>query len=550
MMQGKHNVKILDCTLRDGGYYNDWDFSREFVHDLVAALHTSGVDIIELGYKSTVTNEFFGLLRYCDEPLLRDILPKEGRAQYAFMIDAKEFLTPDGAIDSTAVDRHVLAAEKSIFSWARVATHVATINGAVELIKALKVKGYQTALNIMGVSLLSDEALASALRQLDPSAVDVLYFADSFGSLTPADSLSYLSKLRAGFAGNIGVHMHENQGLALANTLAALSQDVEFVDATVAGMGRGAGNLRLEQLLLTLYFRHDRKDLVPSALLPVLKKHSLPMQAHYGWGWDFSYMLSGLIGIHPTYCQELKTGSRYDIEDVTSILEAIPPGRRAKFDERELRLAESSVANGHRAMPQARQVNVPLPRHDHETVLICAGGPSLGRHVPGLKKLIERQQPWVLECNDTRLLAGVARTTIVMNSVRMAELISGPGSADPSRTVATGLEFVAGGGEAVNLRSVKYELRAGTFEVGGGAITLPSFVVGMLAVGVALQAKPKRIYLAGFDGFDDVDRSPEQREMESFWQLVKANLGASGVQIISLLPTSYDLPVQSVYSLL
>lgn len=542
-------MKVLDCTLRDGGYYNNWDFEPDVAADAVSGLVDAGVDVIELGYKSTERSGFNGLFRYCNEDQLRAILPPLGETSLAFMVDAKEFLKGADSIDDGAIRAAIPDASESVFSLARVATHANTIRGARNLAGALKDRGYDVALNIMGISTLDKSSLDATMLALDGAPIDVLYLADSYGSMTPTETAEKVKALQRSFPGAIGVHMHENQGLALANTMAALEAGATYVDATLSGMGRGAGNTRTEQLLLALYFQQGRKDLRPSAVLHALQRHFLPMQQRYGWGWDFSYMLSGLVQIHPTYCQELKAGSRYDVSDVVAILEDIPVDKRARFSPDELLKAEERY--GQRLVSSSGDLVVggALDPVQSNEVIVVANGPSARRHASAIKVLAERRNATVIECNDTGFLDGMKRTTIVLNPVRLAELVARKPH-DEARVLGVGVRHTPSELAREQTFRLDYALRAGRFCHGqnGSGIVLPGFVVGMLAIAAALQAQPRRVLLAGFDGFSGTERRAEQAEMEAFWALVRDTVPS--VEILSVTPTSYAIPTTSAYVLL
>jgi len=179
-----------------------------------------------------------------------------------------------------------------------------------------------------------------------------------------------------------------------------------------------------------------------------------------------------------------------------------------------------------------------------------ANGPHLHNHKEALRRFIEVHKPLVLECNDVAPLDGVDRTTVVLNRVRMDELVSRTGALDPSRTIVTGLKSVPAGLKGQRVMGANFTLGAGAFRVDEDSMVLPGYVVGMLAVGLALRAKPRRIYLAGFDGFEDPSRRAEQAEMDTFWELARKSDKAAGVDFLSILPTTYGLAARSVYSLL
>jgi len=336
---GMNDVRILDCTLRDGGYYTGWQFSRELARDVVAALDAAGVDIIELGYRCPRPSPRDGAFRTCDEELIAQVAGGRRRAALAFMLDTKEYVTA-GAIDRRALAATIGWASSSQFSWARVATHPDTIAQTMAIADWLRERGYRVAVNLMGASMLDDARLAQLVDAAGAAPLDALYLADSHGSLTPARTGELIDRVRDAYGGPIGVHLHENLGLSMANAMVALERGVEYVDATLAGMGRGAGNLRTELFLLALRQYERRTDLHPEALLPSLAAHMQPLLTEHRWGCDFAYMTGALAGMHPSYVQELKARGHHTLGDIAAILADIPAGKRRGFDYAELRAAE------------------------------------------------------------------------------------------------------------------------------------------------------------------------------------------------------------------
>jgi 4-hydroxy 2-oxovalerate aldolase len=329
------DLRILDCTLRDGGFYTDWSFDPALVRAVVGALDLAGVDIIELGYRSPMRSGRHGVFKYCDETIIGAYLPPILRAQLAFMIDVKDFATGT-TIDTRALARTIAPRHESRFAWARVASHLESIEQAFELASWLRERGYRVATNVMGISTANDHT--SLTRTFDLATqhhVDVLYLADSFGSLTPEQTTTLVTNVRERFSGSLGVHLHDNLGVALANALAAIAAGVTYVDTTLAGMGRGAGNVRTEQLLMTLA---DSRD--PRMLDSALTRYMLPLHAQHRWGASDAYAVCARSRIHPTYCQELESRG-HDREYIVGILETIAPGKGERFDHSALAAAEA-----------------------------------------------------------------------------------------------------------------------------------------------------------------------------------------------------------------
>lgn len=546
-------TRVLDCTLRDGGYYNGWRFDPELAESLVASLNAAGVDIIEVGFKTPaekVDDDCAGLYRFCSESQL-DFLRRYRNAEYAFMINTAEFMD-GGRASREMIERCIYPARDSLFSWARIATHLDTFDSALVQAKWLSAMGYRVALNLMGMSLLSDDDIRRALARVDDDVVDVFYFADSFGSLEARDIVHYVNLIRSYYGGAIGLHAHDNQGLAFSNALQAISHRVEFVDATVTGMGRGAGNLRTEQLLLAL--KKNDPALNPAELLPVIERWLAPMQREYGWGWDYTYMMSAIENIHPVYCQTLRSIDQYSKEQVTEILASIAPESRRKFDRASLAQAIDGTVN----VDVAHEDDVALDTFEiqpADEVLIVGGGKTSIDYRQALGQFIAERQPLVVECNPADAVLGARAeryVQAVLNWVRLERLLRAGGTSETLVTGVAALPRVF----ACQRRLIKhmpYRILHDEFSVQGQQLVLPDYDVGMFALGIASLASPKRIFLAGFDGFvanegDDRDRlALPQQQMDAFWPLVTARLNS---EIVSLTPTRYALPTQSIYGFL
>ena len=312
-------MKILDCTLRDGGYYTNWSFDDKFVKRLVKSLNAAGVDIIEMGYKSPLKG---GKYRKCNDSIIRDIVGNLHDIDLAFMIDAKDFI--NGEVDIKLLKDIVKPSSESPFTYCRLAITPEQINEALIMIELLDGLGYKVIVNVMRVSLLKDLDIRKFCNSLSKTKVVALYFADSFGSLLP-NRVKEIVNIFKETGKDIGIHTHDNLGLAFANSLCAVDNGVEYVDGTLTGMGRGVGNVRTEQLLT--YYRLPEKSLTD-----FISNIMIPMKNKYGWGWNHNYMLTGMYEIHPTYCQRLQS---LPIEDsqIQEILRDIPDSDRTSFKE-------------------------------------------------------------------------------------------------------------------------------------------------------------------------------------------------------------------------
>lgn len=287
------DIKVMDCTLRDGGLVNDFRFSDEFVKDLYNANIKAGVDYMEFGYKASkeVFNvEGFGPWKFCDEDSIRKIVGDNNS-------DMKISVMSD--VGRTDYKNDIIDKKDSVIDMVRTACYIHQIPTAAEMIEDAKRKGYETTANIMAVSKVNDEDLQNGLEILAKSPVDVIYIVDSFGSFYPEQmkrlSDKYLN-IAAKYNKKIGIHAHNNQQLAFANTIEALRNGVSLLDSTVSGMGRGAGNCYTESLLA--FLKNPKYNLVP--IMNFVEKHIQKIKEEGAvWGYDIPYLLTGVLNSHP-----------------------------------------------------------------------------------------------------------------------------------------------------------------------------------------------------------------------------------------------------------
>ncbi|MFC0470881.1 aldolase catalytic domain-containing protein [Halalkalibacter kiskunsagensis] len=284
----EHSSKIIDCTIRDGGLINNWDFSVEFVQDLYNGLSSAGVEYMEIGYKNspkllnaTEPNPW----RFLDDNFLKEIIPEKKFTKLSALVDI-------GRVDPD----DILPREQSALDMIRVACYIREVDKGLELVKMFHDLGYETSLNIMALSSVPENQLIEAFNMVKESPVDVVYIVDSFGSLDPADIEHQVKKFKEMIPDiQLGIHTHNNMQLAFANTLTAMRNGVTFLDSSVYGMGRAAGNCNTE--LLVSHIQKPSYELKP--VLGVIEKHMLEMRQKWEWGYIIPYMISGTINEHP-----------------------------------------------------------------------------------------------------------------------------------------------------------------------------------------------------------------------------------------------------------
>lgn len=297
----RDQCKILDCTIRDGGLVNNWDFSVEFVRDLYNGLNEAGVEYMEIGYKNSpklLKGADSGPWRFLDENFLKEVIPEKKRTKLSALVDI-------GRVDKN----DILPREQSMLDLIRVACYIKDVDKALELVRQFHEKGYETSLNIMALSHVLEHDLVEAFAEIAQSPVDIVYIVDSYGSMDYKDIEHLADKFGQMLPGKqLGVHTHNNMQLAFSNTLAAKNKGVVYLDSSVYGMGRAAGNCPTE--LLVSHLKNPNYRLRP--VLDIIEKHMLAMRQKWEWGYIIPYMISGTLNEHPRVAMALRDSERKD----------------------------------------------------------------------------------------------------------------------------------------------------------------------------------------------------------------------------------------------
>ena len=299
-------IKAFDATIRDGGLVNNFEFTDEFVKDLYKANVKAGVDYMEFGYKASKdmfdVNKF-GKWKFCNEEDIRAIVgDNDTDLKISVMADV-------GRCD---YKQDIIDRKDSVIDMVRVATYINTMPTAIDMIEDAKSKGYETTCNIMAISNAKESDIDVALEMLGKSCVDSIYIVDSYGSIYPEQMRNLADKYLAigrEYKKEIGIHAHNNQNLAFANTIECVSRGVNLLDATVCSMGRGAGNCAME--LLLGFLKNPRYNMFP--ILKFIEKHMTKLKEDgVVWGYDIQYLLTGRLNQHPSAAIDFTKDKRTD----------------------------------------------------------------------------------------------------------------------------------------------------------------------------------------------------------------------------------------------
>ena len=287
----REDIKVFDCTIRDGGLVNNFHFTDEFVKAQYDTCVAAGIDYMEIGKNnspSIMSEEEFGPWNFCKEEDIRRIVGNnDTNMKIAVMSDI-----------GRTVNEELLPKSESVVDMIRIATYIHQIPAAIALVEEAHAKGYETTINIMAISKSFDDELTEVLEAVAKSSVDVIYIADSFGSFYPEQinklTEKYL-KIAQANGKQVGIHAHNNMQLAYANTIEALTYGTSFLDVTISGLGRGAGNCPME--LLIGFLKNPKYKLMP--VLKFIEEFIIPLEKELDWGYSIPYMLTGQLNEHP-----------------------------------------------------------------------------------------------------------------------------------------------------------------------------------------------------------------------------------------------------------
>jgi 4-hydroxy 2-oxovalerate aldolase len=297
----REKIKVFDCTIRDGGLINNHQFDDRFVREIYKALSFAGVDYMEFGYKNAkrlFSPKEYGKWKFCDDEEIKKIIDGiESKTKISVMVDV-------GRVDI----EDVKPKKDSPVDMVRVATYVKEIDKAIYMVNHFADKGYETTVNIMAISKALDNELTEALHQLEnESKANIVYIVDSFGSLYQ-ESIEFLVKKFKSIlkTKELGIHAHNNQQLGFSNTIEAIIHNANYLDATVYGIGRGAGNCPLE--LLIGFLKNPKFDIRP--ILDLISKEFIPLREKIEWGYIIPYAITGMLDEHPRSAIALRSGNK------------------------------------------------------------------------------------------------------------------------------------------------------------------------------------------------------------------------------------------------
>ncbi len=544
MSQDSRNIKLLDCTLRDGGYYNNWDFSLELIKDYLEAMVSIQVDYVEIGFRLVSNNDFKGGCAFSTDNYINSLnIPEALRNKIGVMVNGSDILSQGNSKNDLheVLERLFTFKKQSPVSLVRIACHMHEFEHCLPAATWLKDRGYKVGFNLMQINTADDLEIAKLLKLANSYPIDVLYFADSMGSLNTQQITSTIQIFKSTWGGEIGIHAHDSMGNAVNNSMQAVNDGASWVDCTVTGMGRGPGNAQTEYLSIELD-AHRNLNTNKTKLLKLIRNHFKLLKEQYGWGVNPYYYLAGKYSVHPTYIQKMITDTRYNEEDIVSVIHYLKEQGGGKFNPDVLETARHFYSG------EAKGTWEPEKIIKNNNVLIIGAGPSTIRHSNAIESYIRKHHPFVIALNAQKSISeDLINTRAACHPVRILadchEYLNLPQPLiAPASMLPNNVKQQLSQKELLDF-DIAVDEKGFTFNASN--CTLPNLLVLSYVLAIATSGKAKQILLAGFDGYGADD--PRRKEIDNIFNLYREAQG--NVDFFSITETRYEIPIKSVYGL-
>lgn len=559
------SFETLDCTIRDGGYINNWKFDKKLVREAYLALSKSGIDFVEIGYRGTekyFSKEECGVWRFSPEETIREVVREIDGARLSLMADYGRIEAED-----------FCDAKDSVIELVRISANKDHLKGAIDLLGRLKGKGYKVSLNAMGYTNYSEGERRGLVDLIKGTKIEYFYVVDSYGAFFPYQIEEIFKPLLDIPGIKIGFHPHNSLQMAFANALEAIRCGVHIIDSTIYGMGRAAGNLPTE--IIVSFLEKERKNKYNSMpLLNIIDRYFSNLQEENKWGYQLPYMLSGMFQCHPSYAKALIDSREYTIEDIWKALNYIKSKNPIGFSKPLLYNLintgmigeapkvkhDTDSENGivHQLSSVQPEVSY-AGRYKNRDFLILANGPSLKEYKDKIDAFISKYNPVILGAN---YLGGLFKPHYhaFTNKRRFIAYID---TVEPESKLLIGQyipqELIREYTKRDYEKIYYLDSLSLNFDIREGIITANCRTVAVLLLGVAIVMGARRVFSVGMDGyaqretpgnFHFYDEREEQKDFEMILQRHRwcdnfinqidsylISKGKEGVHILT--PTSY-----------
>ena len=509
-------MKLLDCTIRDGGYYTNWDFDQNLIKEYAITMENLPIDYIEVGYRSIALEGYYGKYFYCPIYVLEELKKLMPSKKMVIILNEKD-------IRSEHLE-DLLSPIKPFISLVRIAVDPKNIERAIILAKSVKKLGFELAFNVMYMSnWKSNASFLDSLKKLD-NTLDFFYMVDSYGGILPSETKEIINLVKSKTRIPLGFHGHDNLHMGLINTITALDEGCVIVDSTITGMGRGAGNLKTE-LLLTYLESKGKLTFDFNQLASLVSKFE-ELKLTHNWGTSLPYMFSGAHSLPQKDVMEWIGTNRYSL---SSILNALNNKKLTLDDNIKLPLFNNSKT--------------------YTKAIIVGGGESLNYSKKAIYRLLELNENIALinvGLKSVRTFSNVKNDKFIclVGVENEEDIISITSNETNTKLIYSPFPRIMGTSISNQaIRSLSSELNSISFT------SSPNDSPFTIAAQLSIDLNVKEVFLVGFDGYNTtINKNQSLLEKEN--QNIINDLG-SKTNLFSLTPTKYDnVELLSIYSLL
>ena len=525
---------IIECTLRDGGYHLNWNFDDDFVKNYIKVTEDLEIKNIEFGFRFFENNKWNGEYAFTTEETLNRFDFKK-TTNVGVMVFSGQLFTNSKFDESKFNFLFPKSKSESRLDFVRIATYPDGLDETYKIAIKLIQKGYKVSVNLMQIHRVDKDLLKEFAIKSKEINLDSIYFADSVGCLDPVDVERIVKVMLRNFEGPVGIHAHNNRGLAFANSIAALNAGATWIDGTFTGMGRGPGNTKTEDLNLNFFDDNNNSYL---KMINFIDDYLLEKKALYKWGSSPLYFLSGKHKVHPSYIQEMNLNENLTTLDKLNFLQATDYIDKESFDISNVDYIDKFYSDINKDLNSESFLF-----DSNKPVLIIGSGKGTKDFKKQIEKFINKVSPIVLELNfngnlDQKLVNYHVYTNPQRFFGELDKLIKSEASVIIPSKITT-LQ------EGVDIHNYEFKISSeNKFKFNNKYSELPNSLALAYALALSLFSKNDEIFITGFDGYEDTARNFKVNEtFNKFESSFKKN-------VTSITPTKYMVSQKSIFPLI
>ena len=527
----KKKFQHLDCTFRDGGYYNNWHFDSKLVNSYFKLISKTKVNIVELGFRFFKSKGFLGPFAFSNENFIKQ-LKIPNKLNIAIMLNAADIVD----LSKQKLKKCFLNSRKSKINIIRIACHFNELTKIRKSIQVLKSLNYEVYINLMKISDKNSSQIIYASQLASKYKANAFYFADSFGNLKTRNIKNIINLIRKHFHGLVGIHAHNNSNLAFKNTIEAINNGVDLVDSTILGMGRGAGNVGTEELL-KVYDNKGYKE-----IKKIINKYFLDLKQKYKWGYSKFYFQGAKSNIHPSYIQQLLSDSRYSFQDINEIIKYLKSNSLSSFNPAVIENLK---------IKKDKKINLSIKKWSaknwckNKKVLILGQGDSVKKLSSEIIDFIKKHKPITVSLNINKVLDHKYIDRFIESNEKRVLLDSNILSKYKNKLIFPVNNYQ----NIINYKVIKnikfnysFKIAKTNWKVKSNFCIIPNSLVATFGLAVIFMGNPKEIFAVGMDGknFDEVNKN----QINDFYHFLKLKFNK---KIISLTKSIYNFDIDSIY---